>query len=333
MDEKWQELDFVASANIRTYVQFYLDESGEMRKAGGDPVESLPRPTNKNITSEAAIQQVEDDYLARVRPSSNQDASQAIEDHFKWVNEGIRSVEAARLAAEPHAIWIAVLAFAERAYRRPLSQGERNDLRAYYQSLRKDTGLDHEDAMRDVVVSILMSPDFCYRLDLMDADTRQATSGAQALAAVKVAAHVTPAKNARALLSGLRAGEPTSRLFHLVEHAGHGIARARRRRRFALNRPCSSRRPAACSKTRAHAIWLSSSAATGSTSDASRKSTPSTASDFPPSITTCARRCSTNRFVSWWMSSRRNRPGRWIWIRHGEEAIPSLTRRWPDSLE
>ena len=31
LDELWWELDFVASANIRTYVQFYLNESGEAR--------------------------------------------------------------------------------------------------------------------------------------------------------------------------------------------------------------------------------------------------------------------------------------------------------------
>lgn len=195
LDEKWQELDFVASANIRTYVQFYLSESGEAREARNDT--NAPSPSDKDVTSEAAIRKVEDDYLARVRPSSNAVAIQAIEDHFKWVNDGIRSVEAARLAAEPHHL-DAVLAFAERAYRRPLSQDERNDLRAYYESLRKDTGLDHEDAMRDVVVNILMSPDFCYRLDLIDADTRQAKSGAQTLGAVRVAAHGT-AVNARPL--------------------------------------------------------------------------------------------------------------------------------------
>ena len=37
---------------------------------------------------------------------------------------------------------------------------------AYYHELREKEGLSHEDAIRDSVVSILMSPDFCYRFDL-----------------------------------------------------------------------------------------------------------------------------------------------------------------------
>ena len=38
----------------------------------------------------------------------------------------------------------------------------KQDLLAYYHTLRKDNALDHEEAVRDVLVSILMSPYFCY---------------------------------------------------------------------------------------------------------------------------------------------------------------------------
>ena len=115
------------------------------------------------------IQQVKDSYLAKARASSNETAIQAIEDHFQWVNAGIRWVERARIEAEPRHLE-ALQQFAARAYRRPLSQGERADLLAFYRSLRDKSGLDHEEAMRDSVVSILMSPDFCYRIDLVDTD-------------------------------------------------------------------------------------------------------------------------------------------------------------------
>ena len=37
---------------------------------------------------------------------------------------------------------------------------------AFYRSLREQDGLSHEDAVRDTVVSVLMSPHFCYRVDL-----------------------------------------------------------------------------------------------------------------------------------------------------------------------
>ena len=60
----------------------------------------------------------------------------------------------------------ALLKFAARAYRRPLSKAESDDILAYYHQLREKGGLSHEDAIRDSVVSVLMSPDFCYRFDL-----------------------------------------------------------------------------------------------------------------------------------------------------------------------
>ena len=53
-----------------------------------------------------------------------------------------------------------------RAYRRPLTQAEKDDLLAYYHSMREKDGLDHETAIRESIVSVLMSPDFCYRIDL-----------------------------------------------------------------------------------------------------------------------------------------------------------------------
>ena len=73
-----------------------------------------------------------------------------------------------RVDAEPRHL-DALLKFAARAYRRPLSQAERDDLLAYYHTLREKDGLTHEDAIRDSIVSVLMSPDFCYRIDLVDA--------------------------------------------------------------------------------------------------------------------------------------------------------------------
>lgn len=41
----------------------------------------------------------------------------------------------------------------------------RNDLE-FYRSLRQSHGLDHEEAVRESVVGILMSPSFCFRMDL-----------------------------------------------------------------------------------------------------------------------------------------------------------------------
>ena len=63
-----------------------------------------------------------------------------------------------RAAAEPVQLE-ALATFAARAYRRPLTKAERDGLLVYYQKLRKQGALSHEDAMRDSVASILISPD------------------------------------------------------------------------------------------------------------------------------------------------------------------------------
>jgi hypothetical protein len=47
-----------------------------------------------------------------------------------------------------------------------LSPAERDDLLAFYRKLRDKDQLSHEEAVRDTIASILLSPHFCYRLDL-----------------------------------------------------------------------------------------------------------------------------------------------------------------------
>lgn len=165
LDALWRELDFVASGNIRTFVQFYFNESGEAR--GTSRESEGARPGDKLVTSPEIIKQVADAYLAKARPSGNDIANRAIAEHFKWVDDGIRWVERARVEAEPVHL-DALEKFAARAYRRPLTTEERTDLRTFYRELRDGAGLPHEEAMRDSIVSVLMYPDFCYRIDLVD---------------------------------------------------------------------------------------------------------------------------------------------------------------------
>jgi hypothetical protein len=69
------------------------------------------------------------------------------------------------LAADPSHLE-ALVKSAERAYRRPLSPAERNDVLAFYRRLRRQDELGHEEALRDTLVTVLLSPHFCYRYDL-----------------------------------------------------------------------------------------------------------------------------------------------------------------------
>jgi len=76
-------------------------------------------------------------------------------------------MEAMRKAAEPLHLE-ALLKFAARAYRRPLAQAERDRILGFYRSVREKSGLTHEEAIRDSIASVLVSPEFSYRIDLVD---------------------------------------------------------------------------------------------------------------------------------------------------------------------
>jgi len=165
LDLLWLEFDTIADFTARTYIQFYFNQSGEIEGRGRES--GSFRPSDQEITSEKVIFALRDQYLAKAEAGGDETARQAIREHFARVNATLRTVERTRLEAEPSHL-AALLQFASRAYRRPLAQSERDDLLAYYRSLREKSGLTHEDAMRDMIVLILMSPDFCYRLDLTD---------------------------------------------------------------------------------------------------------------------------------------------------------------------
>ena len=192
LDRLWQDFDTVAFVPERMHLEFFVYERAEAGTIN-DPEFNFARPEDKDATSDAKIKRLADLYLAKAR-KNGADAltQQAIEDHFKWVSTHIRATEQARLAEEPtHRK--ALLDFASRAYRRPLTSAERADLLAFYQSLRQKEGLSHEDAIRDSVVSVLMSPKFLFRLDLeATADAAAPVTGARTAAFVRPADVASP---------------------------------------------------------------------------------------------------------------------------------------------
>ena len=99
---------------------------------------------------------------------------EAIRYHFQWVNDTLRRMERMHVEAEPRQL-DALLQFASRAYRRPLSPAERDDVLSFYRTLREKSGLTHEEAVRDSIVRVLMSPKFGYRVDLLD-DSAKSTA-------------------------------------------------------------------------------------------------------------------------------------------------------------
>jgi hypothetical protein len=165
LDALWKDVDFVASACYRQYTGFiWFDrtDSSFMRDEDFD----FARAEDKDCTSEAKMKRLENAYVAKaIRHGAGEVALQAIHDYFQNMSASVRWVEQARTAAEPSHL-TALQDFATRAYRRPLTQSERAEIVAFYHRLRQQDGLPHEDAVRDTLASILMSPHFCYRVDL-----------------------------------------------------------------------------------------------------------------------------------------------------------------------
>jgi hypothetical protein len=163
LDKLWTEFDFSASHTARTFIQFYFNQAGEVR--GGGSEAALPRPVGREVTDSSVIAEVRDEYIALAKASGNAIAAAWMPHHFDRIDSTLRSLEKMRAAAE--SVQLEALAtFAARAYRRPLTRAERDGLLVYYQKLRKQGALSHEDAMRDAVASILISPVFLYRADL-----------------------------------------------------------------------------------------------------------------------------------------------------------------------
>jgi Protein of unknown function (DUF1592)/Protein of unknown function (DUF1588)/Protein of unknown function (DUF1587)/Protein of unknown function (DUF1585)/Protein of unknown function (DUF1595) len=181
LEALWDQFEFVADYTARTYVQFYFNQSGEVLGNGRES--GTLRPADHEVTAEPVVLGFRKSYLekAEADDKSNPIAIDAIAEHFDRVNATLRSIERERVESEPRHL-DALLKFAARAYRRPLTPAERDDILAFYHSLRDKSELSHEEAMRDSLVSVLMSPYFCYRADVASAP-RLGGSRAQAASA------------------------------------------------------------------------------------------------------------------------------------------------------
>jgi hypothetical protein len=163
LDALWRELNFVTGAPMRQYRDFIFFERAEPPRYMRESAFDFARSEDKDSIAELKIQQLRDAYLAKAKKMSvKEEAINAIEWYFAMISSEIREVEHDRLTAEPLHVE-ELRKFAGRAYRRPLAREEGDDLVAFYRSLRENDKLSHDDAMRDTVASVLLSPHFAYR--------------------------------------------------------------------------------------------------------------------------------------------------------------------------
>jgi uncharacterized protein DUF1592/uncharacterized protein DUF1588/uncharacterized protein DUF1587/uncharacterized protein DUF1595/uncharacterized protein DUF1585 len=188
IDSLWKELDFVTLAPIRQFKQFIWFERAEPPSFMATAQFNLFRSEDEDVTSEAKMAQLAGVYLAKAREVSSDAAADLVRDYFDRMNRNVRALEQAKAAAEPSHL-DALVAFAARAYRRPLTKVESDDLLAFYRSLRAQP-LSHEDAIRDAVASVLMSPYFCYRVDTLP-ETGASTADVRPLSAYELASRLS----------------------------------------------------------------------------------------------------------------------------------------------
>ncbi len=164
LDRLWLDFYVTSGALTRTYTSFIWFERTDSSYMRGTEFDKF-RAEDKDCTSETKIKQLADVYYAKAKRSGASDtALKAVKDYFEFTSADLRLEEKTRLEAEPKHIED-LQTFAERAFRRPLSKAERANIVAFYRTVRELDGMNHEEAIRDTLVSILVSPHFLFRLE------------------------------------------------------------------------------------------------------------------------------------------------------------------------
>lgn len=175
LEKLWQDLNYVTQAPIRQYKDFLFFERAEPPQFFGGEEFDFARPENRDVTSPENIQRLKDLFLNKaVAQGANQEARNAIEEYFEEMNRSFRWIEETQRGAESIHMQ-SLLKFTERAWRRPLTTDEQVEIKETYRSLREREMLSHEDAIRDSIAGVLMSPHFSYRLALIPT-AQEATS-------------------------------------------------------------------------------------------------------------------------------------------------------------
>lgn len=165
LDALWRELDYITRAPMRQFRDFIYFERAESTRYLTAPEFDFARSEDNTVTSPEKLGEVARLFLAKAKQSGiGKSGIDIIDSYFHDISGHIRSVEMDRESANRKHL-DAIIRFAERAWRRPLSKKNRNDLLVFYASLVESDELTHEDAIRDMAVTILMSPRFCYRID------------------------------------------------------------------------------------------------------------------------------------------------------------------------
>ena len=168
LDQLWEELEFVtqsAETLLRGFVWFERSEREVLHDRRFDFVNA----DDPQLIQDDMLARFERVYLEKLgvrlrgetlEPEVPDDRQRMVHQFFEDIRAGLRRQAELLAAAEQRAL-SDVRVFARRAWRRSLTTDDAHTLQALYTRLRSD-GQDVEQALRGVLVGILMSPEFCY---------------------------------------------------------------------------------------------------------------------------------------------------------------------------
>lgn len=166
LDRLWAELYFgsgMMEKMLRGFVFFERSERNFLKHADFDPF----KEEDPELAKDATLARFEEVYLRQsgVKLDDPELARHPIHLFFGGIRQGLKQRAEQFAAARP--IYLRqLLEFAERAYRRPLVQAERQKVENFYHSVCDQPDLGIEHAVRGVLTSVLVSPHFCFRIDV-----------------------------------------------------------------------------------------------------------------------------------------------------------------------
>lgn len=165
LDRLWAELYFVTGIwerMLRGFVFFERSERDFMKHPDFDSF----REEDPELVKDATVARLQAVYVRRsnVRGTPEEVARHPVNVFFDDARAGLKRQAATLRAAEP--LYLRdLLAFAERAYRRPLTPAERQKLEATYAEVCRDPQHGVEAAVRATVARVLVSPHVLMRFE------------------------------------------------------------------------------------------------------------------------------------------------------------------------
>jgi hypothetical protein len=166
LDRMWDELYFstnICDKMLHGFVFFEREERSFLKHPDFNSI----REEDPDLGKEENLNRFEQIYLKR----SNVTATGAdLEKHpihafFEDIRQGLKRRAVQLKQAEP-AYLRNLQTFAQAAYRRPLTDEESKKLVEFYQSVARQEEYGIEQAVRASIVRILVSPHFCYRVEV-----------------------------------------------------------------------------------------------------------------------------------------------------------------------